>query len=132
MSEITKTECTGDKRLDFLPKCIPNPLAMIEFENFVYTIAGRFTDYNGGLWRFWDLDNNGFFMSPDTDVDFHFQNPDNYSDVNLSAEALGIVACLYAFSHLSFKHHKLGDFYHLLAEYAYDHPEAAAIWESVD
>lgn len=130
MNAITKTEVTEDQRLGFLPE--KAGIAFLSFENYVYNIASRYTDYNGGMWQFWNLDNEGFFMSPDTDIDFHFQNPENYSDVRLSSEALGIVVCLYAFSHMSFTYPELGDYYHQLAEFVGDHPEASAIWEAVD
>lgn len=54
----------------------------------------------------------------------------------LSPDALGITACLYAFSHLSFGDGQLAqtcaEQYHLLREYVFEHPEAKAIMQAID
>jgi hypothetical protein len=62
---------------------------------------------------------------------------DNYYTGELSADALGIVASLFSYSHLSFS----GDtdfaracarHYHLLRAYMFTHPEVAAILGAID
>ena len=54
----------------------------------------------------------------------------------MSADALGITACLYAYSHLSFAQNSFGELcaqhYHWLREYALDHSEAGAIFAAID
>jgi hypothetical protein len=55
----------------------------------------------------------------------------------LSADALGITACLYAYSHLSFNRRDglaelCAEQFHLLREYALDHPEAGGIMAAID
>ena len=58
-------------------------------------------EYTGGYWDFWTLSNSGFYMAPAEDTIFHVKCQNMYEG-DLSADALGIVACLYAYSNLSF------------------------------
>lgn len=109
----------------------------IRLEPFVFHIAGHLAkDYAGGRWVFYRLSNGGFYMAPD--VDRHFRvSCDNHYEGTLSADALGIVACLYAYSHLSFaQNERLGrlyaDHYHLLKEHITEHPELEAILRAID
>jgi hypothetical protein len=62
---------------------------------------------------------------------------DNYWQGALSADAMGIVSCLYAYNHLSFSEEL--DFartcamrYHRLRDYMYAHPELPAILGAID
>jgi hypothetical protein len=62
---------------------------------------------------------------------------DNYFSGELSADALGVTACLYAFSHCSFsRDESFGRIcalhYHWLREFMCKHPEVAAILGAVD
>ena len=103
----------------------------LQFEPFVYGITERMaTDYSGGYWEFYTLSNGGFYMAPATDDVFHV-TCDNMFEGELSAEALGITACLYAYSHLSFSDGRFARVcachYHSLREYMMEHPEVAAI-----
>ena len=75
-------------------------------------------------------------MRPDEDRLFDIKCQ-NYFTGTLSADALGIVCCLYTYSHLSFQ----GDFYfsrlcakhyHLLRAYMAGHPEMAQILGATD
>jgi hypothetical protein len=75
-------------------------------------------------------------MAPDDEQVFAV-SCDNYYQGQLSADALGIVASLFAYSHLSFS----GDtdfaracarHYHLLREYMMEHAEVAAILGAID
>ena len=55
----------------------------------------------------------------------------------LSADALGITACLYAYSHLSFSSNPAfaeicANHYHWLREYMLQHPEASKILGAID
>ncbi|MGR8998212.1 MAG: antirestriction protein [Gammaproteobacteria bacterium] len=58
-------------------------------------------DYNGSYWEFYELSNGGFYMAPRSDSKFNV-SCENGFEGQLSADALGIVACLYAHSNLSF------------------------------
>ena len=106
------------------------------FEPVVYGITERMAkDYAGSLWDFYTLSNGGFYMAPGEDAHFDVAC-DNYYRGQLSADALGITACLYAYSHLSFG----GDdfarewarHYYRLREYMLDHGEAEAILGAID
>jgi hypothetical protein len=108
----------------------------LRLEPTIFTIADRLAEnYNGGFWLMHSLENGGFYMAPDVDHDFEV-SCDNGFEGAISADALGITACMYAYSHLSFGE---GDFaeacaeqYHLLREYAMDHAESGAILAACD
>jgi hypothetical protein len=74
-------------------------------------------------------------MSPKLDDSFKV-SADNGYEGSISAEALGITACLYAYSNLSFGEGAFGETcannYHWLYEYAMAHPEAAEIRAAID
>jgi len=109
----------------------------LQLEPVIYGITERMAEaYSGGYWLMYTLDNGGFYMAPEADRVFTV-SCDNGFDGELSPDALGIVACLYAYSHLSFT--GAGDFprecarqYHMLRAYMFDHSEAAAILGATD
>ena len=109
----------------------------MQFEPVVYAITSELSrEYRGGYWEFYTLSNEGFYMAPDADAPFKVSCQNGYAGV-LSADALGITACLYAYSHLSFSAGEAiaGVYarqYHLLREYVMDCPEAAAILSATD
>jgi hypothetical protein len=92
-------------------------------------------DYSGGYWDFYQLSNGGFYMAPSEDRVFHV-TCDNMFEGDLSADALGITASLYAFSHLSFTNGRFGRVcachYHRLREYMFEHPEVRSILGATD
>lgn len=91
--------------------------------------------YGGGYWNFYTLSNGGFFMAPKLDESFRVI-ADNGYEGTMSADALGITACLYAFSNLSFDEGPFGEtcteHYHWLYELAIVHSEASAIRAAID
>jgi len=104
-------------------------------EPTVFNMAGMLAkDYCGGYWQFYALSNGGFYMAPDAHA-FEVVCENGYVG-QLSGEALGITACLYAFSHLSFGGDVFAEVcaehYHLLREYALGHPEARGILAAID
>ena len=109
----------------------------MQLEPVIYDITSSMaTDYRGGYWEFYSLSNGGFYMAPDIEKPFSVSCQNCYQGV-LSADALGIVVCLYAFSHLSFTPKEaLGRIYarhyHLLREYVFEHPEVAEILGAID
>ena len=106
-------------------------------EPFLYATAERLSsDYTGGYWDFYKLSNSGFYMAPSGDTPYPICC-DNGFEGQLSPDALGITACLYAYSHLSFSDDNglaqtCAQLYHLLREYMMDHPEAPAILSATD
>ena len=75
----------------------------LKLEPVVFGITERMAgDYKGGYWDFYTLSNGGFYMAPSMDRVFHIAC-DNMFEGDLSADALGITACLYTYSNLSFE-----------------------------
>ena len=109
----------------------------LQLESCVFAVASELsTDYRGGYWLFYSLNNGGFHMAPDDDEPFTVRSDNGYEGM-MTADAFGITACLYAFSRLSFV--ATGNIaevyarhYHLLREYAMDHAEVAAIIAATD
>jgi hypothetical protein len=108
----------------------------LRLEPVIYGITERMAkDYSGGYWEFYTLSNGGFYMAPLTDRVFRV-TCDNQFQGDLSADALGITACLYAYSHLSFSNTRFARVsechYHRLREYMFEHREVKAILEATD
>ena len=109
----------------------------MRLEPFVFDMAGTLSpDYRGGLWHFYALSNEGIYFSPELPEIFNASSENGYQGI-VTADALGITACLYAYSHLSFT--DLGEFseacarqYHLLRDYAFEHLEAKHIFRLID
>ena len=105
-------------------------------EPFVYGVTSKMVrDYHGGYWEFYTLSNGGFYMAPNTAKIFAV-TCENGFEGTLSADALGITACLYAYSHLSFGEGEFAETcaqqYHWLREYMFGHAEAWAILSAID
>ena len=108
----------------------------LQLEPVVYGITDRMAEeYTGGYWHFWTLSNGGFYMAPAEDRLFHVKCQNMYEG-DLSGDALGITACLYAYSNLSFSLSDIAEDYarhqHLLREYMLGHPEAREILGATD
>ena len=108
----------------------------LKLEPVIYGITDRMAeDYDGGYWDFYTLSNGGFYMAPADDQVFRVAC-DNMFEGDLSADALGITACLYAYSHLSFSEGRFARVcachYYRLREYMFEHPEVRAILGATD
>lgn len=108
----------------------------LQLEPFVYAITSKLSeDYSGGYWHFYCLSNGGFYMAPDSDGKFQVVS-ENGHECFMSADALGVTACLFAYSHLSFGQGEFADtcgrHYHWLREYMFAHAEAANILRAID
>jgi len=108
----------------------------LRLEPAIYGFADQLSsDYHGGYWHFYMLSNGGFYLVPDDDQLFHVCSENGWEG-KLSANAFGIAACLYAYSHLSFASGDFADVcaeqYHLLREYMMDHAEAGGILAAAD
>jgi len=107
-----------------------------KLEPTVFTMTENLApDYTGGYWQFHDLGNGGFYMAPRFDTEFSIVCENGYQG-KLSPDALGIAACLYAYSHLSFGDGPFAqicaEHYHLLREFMFEHPEAKTILRVTD
>lgn len=132
---ITATLVPESSRMDVADKHfgIRFPLTI---EPTVFQFATQLTPaYSGGYWHFYTIDSGGFFMAPKLDEVFQVI-ADNGYEGSMSAEALGITACLYAFSNLSFGDGTFGEkcaqHYHWLFDFAMQHREAGAIRAAID
>jgi hypothetical protein len=108
----------------------------LHLEPVVYAITGNISDdYHGGYWKFYKLSNGGFYMAPDSGKRFKV-SCENGFEGELSADALGITACLYAYSHQSFGGGAFAETcagqYHLLRDYMLEHSEARVILGAID
>lgn len=137
VTPLIRTTIAEDKRLDATENHFGIWFPMT-IEVAVYQITEHITQgaYSGGWWWMYEVSNGGFYMAPDVDQAFQV-SCDNYWQGELSADALGVTACLYAFSRLSYAENvKFGklcaEHYYLLRDYMYEHPEAAAIAAATD
>lgn len=123
------------RRMTFMPALF-SPALMLIGERAVYQFMSWLApdDYTGGLWHFHERGGQPLFMSPDADKRFHIFCETNGYMGEVSAEAAGIIATLFALSHLSFRHEadQLADAYMRLYEFAGDHPEAGEIFKAID
>jgi len=105
----------------------------LRIEPTVYMFAERLSpDYRGGYWHFYSLDNGGFYMAPDGTYPVI---SDNGFTGDMTGDAFGITACLYAYSHLSFRAElaeMCGRHYHLLREAMFEHAEVKKILAAID
>jgi len=136
MTTITRQRIADNLRINHTAGIFGIHFPM-RIEPFVFAMAEEMGhEYRGGLWQFYSLSNGGFYMSPDFDTKFTV-SCENGFEGNLSADALGITACLYAYSHLSFSdNQKFSEIcaqqYHWLREYMLEHPEARGILGAID
>ena len=73
-------------------------------------------------------------MAPDVEEPMHITVKTNYFDGDMSADAAGITATLFALSHLacSTECERLTGHFHLLRDYLDFHPEAGLILSAID
>jgi Antirestriction protein len=90
-------------------------------------------EYHGGYWHFYELSNGGFYMAPAAEF-LRVCVPENDFDEVLSADAAGIVACLFAYGHLSSARASevLAEHYYWLRDFALGHPEGGKILSAID
>lgn len=134
-SNITRQLVAEQERISYTATLFGLNFPM-RLEPAIFNVASNLaSDYNGGFWDFWKLSNGGFYMAPASDKQFSV-SCENGFEGRISAEAFGIVCCLYAFSHLSFGEDAFAETcaeqYHLLREYALDHAEAGSIMRAID
>ena len=134
-TKVTREIVPEDRRMGIVEKLfgIHFPL---QLEPVIYGITEKIAeDYDGGYWDFHTLSNGGFYMAPADDRVIHVKC-DNMFEGDLSADALGIVACLYAYSNLSFSDGRFARVcachYHRLREYMFEHSEVRAILGATD
>lgn len=116
---------------------------VLKLEPTVFQFAEHLAaDYHGGYWHFYDLSNGGFYMAPRTDTVYAVSSLNGF-DGEMTGDALGVTACLYSYSHLSFGDgltstgngrfaETCAQHYHLLREYMFGHAEVRSILQAID
>jgi Antirestriction protein len=127
-----------EQRLEFLPTYF-GPRLMLRGEALVFDwLATLSEDYGGGFWNFYTLTNGGFYMAPASDKRMHLEVDGNGFSGQVSADAAGIVATLFALNQLAAEMADthagdvLSERYHFLRDFVSSHPEAASIFQAID
>lgn len=122
-------------RQDFLPVLFGHS-HLIVAENAVYALMERLSplDYRGGSWDFYEHQGKPLFVAPRSKTRFRITGDVTCFQGEVSAEAAGIIATMFAFSHLSFQlqSERLVEGYERLYAYSADHPEASEIFQAID
>ena len=133
---ITSHVVPEQERISFVDKLLGIKYVLV-FEPAVFRFAETLAhEYKGAYWTFHTLGNGGFYMAPRSDTIFAV-SCENGFDGQLSADGLGIVACMYAFSHLSFVEQGVfvetcANQHHLLRAFIMEHAEARAMLQAID
>jgi len=131
---VTAALVADSDRLNFLPKFF-GPRLMMQGESLVFSWMDNLSeDYCGGLWNFYTLSNGGFYMAPESEAPMRVSVNGNGFDGELSADAAGIVATLFALCQLAnqTQDDKLIDLYYYLREYLDHHAEGSLIFRAID
>lgn len=146
MNKTVTAQLISVKQRDYYPTKVFGGLTFpMQIEPTIYSFASwLIPSYEGGYWEMYRLSNGGFFMSSNSlalspEGLCGVISPNGYQG-ELSPEALGVCACLFSYSHLSFPRHghsaslqeTCSHQYHLLREYAIDHPEVLKILAVID
>ena len=128
-----------EQRIGFWPQHFGSIPQWMTLEPHIFAWMDLFcADYCGGLWQFYTLSNGGAFIAPEPDGDdvekWTLFNPMNGNDVEMSAEAAGIAACLMAYSHHAMRTEcdAMTEHYYRLRDYALNHAECSAIMHIID
>ena len=115
----------------------------LRIEPYIYAMTDQMAaSYHGGYWQFYTLKipgegSPGFYMAPDSEETYEVRCQGNFFDGVLSADALGITACLCTYNRLSFSDNQgfgqlMAMYYHRLKAYMLEHAEAPAIRGAID
>jgi hypothetical protein len=132
--DITRTQVPGDERLAFLPKRLGTQNLWVGQNLFPAYLEKLSDDYHGGFWEFYALSNGGWYMAPSGVQRYQMHWEGNYYEGEMSADAAGITASLYALCELANRTEEdhLIEAYHWLREYAVQHPEWDQIGQAID
>ncbi|EGQ8484949.1 antirestriction protein [Vibrio diabolicus] len=138
ITPIVASKVALSDRLNFYPTFFGSRF-MMRGEAYVMGYMDKFSDdYNGGDWEFYSLSNGGYYMAPNYDAPLFLEISDNWFSGQMTADAAGIVATLFALGQLAGESQgtTLGDrfitLYHLLRAFAKEHPESSLILSAID
>jgi hypothetical protein len=132
--QVTATEIVGGRWLEALPEGIGVAL-MIRLEMTVYAWMAKLDpSYLGGTWTLLRLSNGGLYLRPADVERVRIAVSANGFDGEVSADAAGIIATLFALNHLCHSGYveQLHDTYYALRDYALAHAEARLILQAID
>ena len=121
-----------EKRSDVLSSRFARYMLMVE--DSIYMCMQRIVpEFRAGYWHFFELSNGGFYMAPDIDAT-QARSLTSAQFREMTAEAVGIAACLLAFRELSsqIQNGVMARHYFQLREFATGHAEADEILAVVD
>ncbi len=104
-------------------------------EQAVYNNLGFLCEqYKGAYWHFFELGNGGVYMAPDLNELLTICVPGNGYHGQVSADAAGIIATLFALNQLCNKSQseKMLILYELLLDFSGEHRESREIFASID
>lgn len=133
LQAIEAREVPDDERIHILPKHFGRHMLSVEYA--IYTFMAEIAaSYSGAFWKFIELSNGGFYMAPMGQITFDIRVGGNGFEGVMSADAAGITACLFAFSHLSFQipDNRIANHFHQLRDFALEHTEASSILSAID
>ena len=107
----------------------------LEFEMSVYGwMDALCSDYTGGYWEFYQLSNGGFYMALSGVGRLKVICTGNGFEGEMSLDATGIVASLFAYNGLACRYQREQDVerYYRLRDYAFEHEEAGLIFRAID
>lgn len=124
-----------DRREKFLPTLFGHRFLIVA-ENTVYTMMERLSpsDYRGGFWNFYEQDGQPLYLAPTSKSRFQIESDITEFRGEVSADSAGIVATLFALSHLSVNYQSdlLAKRYYRLRIYSFHHPEVSEIFQVLD
>jgi hypothetical protein len=133
-SRIEVRKVPDTERLQFLPRHFGRQMLLVERTVYAH-LEHLSIDYRGGFWDYYELSNGGCFMKPERHGGYRMEVEGNGFRGKLDAECAGIVAMLFALSHLSMGYptlERLAERYHQLHAFACEHPDANLILAAID
>ncbi|MDR8402140.1 antirestriction protein [Paraburkholderia sp. USG1] len=130
---ISATPVDESARMDMLPRYFGQH--MIRAEITVYTAMESLCEsYCGGFWDYFELSNDAFYMAPRLDGPLSISCDGNGWSGEMSADAAGIVACLFALNAMAWstENPRFAQLYDRLLAFADQHAEAGAIYAAID
>lgn len=137
-NRITATLVADENRIDFWPQYFGVIPKWITLEPYIFAWMDRLcTDYSGGIWVFYTLNNGGAFIAPEDEYNeqrWSLFNDMNGNGAELSSEAAGIAVCLMTYSHHACRTEcaAMTEQYYRLRDYALDHDECSGIMRLID
>lgn len=130
---ITAQLVSEHERLGFMPRLFGRHY--IQGEWLVYDWMRHLSsEYKGGYWNFYELSNGGGYLAPRREGAFKMACAGNWFEGEVSADAAGIIATLYALNGLANRTEDdaIIERYYQLANFAYEHAENGKIAAAID